>query len=884
MGDLFLKTLNMSIAASWLILAVVLLRFLLKKAPKWIIILLWGIVALRLAVPFSFESALSLIPSAETFNAHNIQYETPAISSGIPAVNNAVNPVLGETFAPNPAGSVNPLYVWTFIVSVIWLIGIAAMLLYAVISYVRVRQSVAERAPYEGNIFLCDHVKSPFILGLVRPKIYLPSNMDATAMEPVIAHEKAHLARHDHWWKPLGFLILTVHWFNPLCWIAYVLLCRDIELACDEKVIRQMDLDGKKQYSAALLECSAGWRLVTVCPLAFGEVGVKERVKNVLNYKKPAFWLIVVAVVACGVVTACFATNPSEKNTVEQIEADRVVISHETEDGVYAAEATITDEETVAEIVLMHNTIQIREMSRPIAQDRFVLTFYLGEDTVTTWWIALWDDGTIMTASETFGGNHVVTNDFAYDRLAEIFNSSIDAANAGDGRKLTLDDVVTLSQKGDALSWSDFERYQGRDIGSGLYIMRYEIDELFDVLVGGVPDETPWYIYLRVNNEADDRIDIRTEDVSTFVEAHRDDALKVDELSAALNKLEYQPFTCDGVPEHQIYDIDGTVYSINFSEKWVWRGNNEQAELSDELIRLLRESGVLVAGENTPIPAGPDAAATTLSEEQAAIRQAILKHNRSADPTGLVSCASFAELACIVVDGSDFSEYTHYGWALYNEYRVTDSGLKTVSGGHVPVAITFREGPSGTLTLEEYWEPRDGSYYAPDIREKFPAHIAENALDSQKFILQQTQECYAQAIASTGLNTDKVIGTLIETICGSPALSSNPGDYIAEHPIEYRELTYYGRYTLKYCFARFEEGGETGLADQIMAQACEDIAVGRGEEPLVFSTPDNGVFTGQMWYSAFKNNAQSLLEQYREIELAERYPASYLLLSMLGEV
>ena len=143
--------------------------------------------------------------------------------------------------------------------------------------------------PYEGNIFLCDHVKSPFILGLVRPKIYLPSSMDAAAMEPVIAHEKAHLTRRDHWWKPLGFLILTVHWFNPLCWIAYVLLCRDIELACDEKVIRQMDLDGKKQYSTALLECNTGRRLVTICPLAFGEVGVKERVKNVLNYKKPAF-------------------------------------------------------------------------------------------------------------------------------------------------------------------------------------------------------------------------------------------------------------------------------------------------------------------------------------------------------------------------------------------------------------------------------------------------------------------------------------------------------------------------------------------------------------------------------------------------------------------
>ena len=302
----------MSISASWLILVVVLLRLILTKTPKWIAVLLWGIVALRLVVPFSFESTLSLIPSAETFDIHNIQYETPAIQSGIPAVNNSVNPVLGETFAPDPSASANPLYVWMSVVSIIWLIGITAMVLYAVISYMQVCRSVAERAPYERNIFLCDHVKSPFILGLVRPKIYLPSNMDTMTMESVIAHEKAHLARRDHWWKPMGFLILMIHWFNPLCWIAYVLLCRDIELACDEKVIQQMDLDGKKQYSTALLECSAQRRLVAICPLAFGEIGVKERVKNILNYKKPAFLAIAVAVIACAVVTVCFATNPKQ--------------------------------------------------------------------------------------------------------------------------------------------------------------------------------------------------------------------------------------------------------------------------------------------------------------------------------------------------------------------------------------------------------------------------------------------------------------------------------------------------------------------------------------------------------------------------------------------
>ena len=799
MGDLFLKILNMSIAASWLILAVVLLRFVLKKAPKWIVVLLWGIVALRLVVPFSFESALSLIPSAETFNAHNIQYEMPAISSGIPAVNHAVNPILGETFAPNPAASVNPLYVWTFIVSVIWLVGIAAMLLYAVITYVQVHRSVAERAPYEGNIFLCDQVKSPFILGLVRPKIYLPSSMDAMAMEPVIAHEKAHLARHDHWWKPMGFLILAVHWFNPLCWAAYVLLGRDIELACDEKVIRQMDLEGKKHYSTALLECSTGRRLVAICPLAFGEVGVKERVKNVLNYKKPAFWVIAAAVVACAVVTVCFATNPvTEKSNTPNAERPTLIMNGDAYVDPYMpvsslpygyqAAGKLTSEQA--------NNTGLEGIEYFIHPSK-VEDFYTYQECGTPI--------SIDTVDST-------KRQWAYVRWIQ------DGNNAVDGRKLTLDDVVMLSQKGDALSWSDFERYQGREIGSGLYIMRYEIDELFDVLVGGVPDETPWYIYMRVNNEADDRIDIRMEDVSTFIEAHRNDVPKVVEP------------TPDG------------------------------------------------GGE--PAPEEPDF--STLSED--AIRQAILEHNRSTsainfstDPDSPIPCVSFTELACVVVDGSDFSEYIHYGWALYEEYRVTDNGLKTVRGSHIPVAITLREDPSGTLTLEEYWKPRDGSYYAEDICEKFPAHIAEDGMDSQKFILQQTQECYAQAIASAGLDTNKVIGALIETICSGPALYSSSRNYI-------RELTYYGRYTLKYCFSRFEESDETGLDGQIMAQACEDIAVGWGEEPLVFSLSDNGVFTGQMWYSAFKNNALSLMEQYSEIELAERYPASYLLLSMLGKV
>ena len=513
MGEVFVKVLNMSIAASWLILAVMLLRLVLKRAPKWASVLLWGIVALRLAVPFSFESAWSLVPSAETFSTHNIQFETPAITSGIPAVNNAVNPVLGETFAPNPGASVNPLYIWVFVVSVVWLAGIAAMLLYAVISYVRVRRSVAESVPYAENIFLCDHVKSPFILGLAAPKIYLPSHLDAAAMGPVFAHEKAHLARRDHWWKPLGFLILTVHWFNPLCWIAYVLLCRDIELACDEKVIRQLDLDGKKQYSAALLACSTGRRLVTVCPLAFGEIGVKKRVRNVLHYKKPAFWIVSAAVIACAAAAVCFLTDPvtAEPGTPAQLGTPNAQRPALLMDGVFYVDPYMP----VSSLPYGYRSAGKLTAEQANNTELEGIEYFTHPSKTEDFYT--WQECGTPIALDTVDSEQ---RQWAYVRWIRVESDAVDE------RRLTLDDVVLLAQKGDALTWSDFERYAGQEIGSGLYIVRYEIDELFEVRVGGMPEVTPMYIYLMVNNEAEDRIDIRTEDVAAFIKAHRDDVPK----------------------------------------------------------------------------------------------------------------------------------------------------------------------------------------------------------------------------------------------------------------------------------------------------------------------------------------------------------------------
>lgn len=308
---MFLQCLNMSITATWLVLAVIILRFLLKKAPKYIICILWALVAVRLIFPFSIESPLSLIPSGATIPP-DIEYtQTPQIDSGITSIDTAVNPIIQKNFTPsNELTSMNPIQLPIYIGSYIWQIGIVIMFLYAFISYVRIRLKVRESLKVDGNVYQCDHIPSPFILGVIKPKIYLPATLTDEQTEFVVAHERAHLKRLDHIWKPLGYLLLTVYWFNPVLWLAYILLCRDIEYACDEKVVKSMNLDAKKEYSTTLLSLSIHRPYVTACPLAFGESGVKSRIKSVLNYKKPAFWVIAISIVLCIVMVVCFLTNP----------------------------------------------------------------------------------------------------------------------------------------------------------------------------------------------------------------------------------------------------------------------------------------------------------------------------------------------------------------------------------------------------------------------------------------------------------------------------------------------------------------------------------------------------------------------------------------------
>lgn len=316
METVFLKLVNMSITAGWLALAVMAVRLLFRRMPRWITCLLWGLVALRLICPFTLESALSLIPSAQPLPQEILYTARPEIHSGLAALDEVVNPMLEASLTPVEPASANPTQILSFVCSRIWVVGMGMMLLYTLVSYLLLKRRVCTAIPLEKGVKQSEFVDSPFVLGVFRPVIYLPFGLEEGDRTYVLAHERAHIRRHDHWWKPAGFFLLTVYWFNPVMWAAYILLCRDIEAACDEKVIRNMRPDDRRAYSTALLNCSVHRRRIAACPVAFGEVGVKARIRNVMNYKKPAFWVILLALLISAAVAVCFLTNPKQPDGV----------------------------------------------------------------------------------------------------------------------------------------------------------------------------------------------------------------------------------------------------------------------------------------------------------------------------------------------------------------------------------------------------------------------------------------------------------------------------------------------------------------------------------------------------------------------------------------
>ena len=571
MEAVFLSLVNRSITAGWLVLAVLALRLLLRRAPKSVLCAMWGLVALRLLCPVSIESPLSLIPAAKTLPETVRTAAQPEIYSGVAVIDRVVNPVLANTLAAAPGESVNPTQILAAVLPWIWLCGMVGMLGYALFTTLRLRRRVSTAVLREKGVKESEFVKTPFVLGLIHPTIYLPFDLFGADAAHVLAHERAHIRRGDPWWKALGFVLLAIYWFHPLMWVAYFFLCRDMEAACDEAVIRDLSQEERQGYAEALLRLSVTVPALHGCPLAFGEVGVKARIKGVINYKKPGFWIVTVAVLAAIVVAVCFLTSPAAEKTPE---------------------ITLPPAENA-------DTVQPQPQEQPEAP-----------------------------------------------------------------------------------------------------VVAEEIEET---------QETQ-----------------ETEPES-------------DPLEAAVTAAIFQ-----------------------------------------------RSEPVF---ENTTVR------------------------------TAAFQCFDQEEVA-VDSDPPQPNQLTLYGNALYLGFSVEDGILHQTEGSNIPVAITFSCEEEG-YELVEYWQPGDGTYYAPDIRAKFPAEAAELALSDQPYLLSQFQLCYAQAVEESGVDPDVAIEAYLQELASEPSTSSNPQDYLEANPVAYRELTYYGAYTVAYCTA---QGDRSDLMGQLMQILLDELA------------------------------------------------------------
>lgn len=576
--ELFVSILNMSITASYAIVALIILRLLLKKASKWITCVLWGIASFRLIFPFSLESILSVfsvIPSTDTVTPEILYSEAPTIHSGIHAVNTTVNPVISQSMAPAADASVNPLQVIAYIAGVVWAVGIASLLVYSIVTYIKLRRKTMTATLLKNNVYQSENVVSPFLLGFIKPKIFVSYSMTEPELSHVINHENAHIRRRDYLLKPLASIILALHWFNPLVWVAYILFCRDIELACDEKVIKSMSVDERKSYSEALLGLSMRSCRIPACPLAFGEVCVKERVKKTLSYKKPAFWIIIVAIAACVITAVCLLTDPvqtSEPNAIQepnntsiistQDEPEVLKIDHISElYGTYhptevkyanpvssfypydletAPYYTLAQDEftivtpNAEEAYKNYEPMYIRStLTQTEFDEMFMMDF--GKPDISKYEsierIALTNEfslfivGTDLWFVDTNGGEQVWLI-YKLEPSAPYTTPQLDPHSQEEViDRLSWGELARIIRdKGTNLSWGDFAHLEHYDIGSGLYIWQIPIDQNYCVLIGGGnQDMDPMYVRLnKMSPEGmmtDEYLDLQEEnaDVQSFV-------------------------------------------------------------------------------------------------------------------------------------------------------------------------------------------------------------------------------------------------------------------------------------------------------------------------------------------------------------------------------
>ena len=893
------KILNMSLTASVAIVFILLLRLLLKKAPKVISYALWSVVLIRLLCPVSIESGLSLFglfdtPTVDmTEHSSAVEYippsivhtEFPEVVLPVPGIGEAITEALPQGEEQLRA---DPLEGPMFIATYIWWGGILVMAVYGLVTYLRLRRRLITASPLRDNIYLADDIDSPFVMGLIRPKIYLPSAMEEREQSYILLHEQHHIRRLDHVVKALAFVALCIHWFNPLVWVAFILSGKDMEMSCDEAVVRKLGTQIRADYTASLLSLATGKRIIAGMPLAFGEGNTKGRIKNLANWKKPAFGVVVLAIIACVVVAICLLTNP---------------VGFQFDEASYAiVSANHFDMRTAGDAVAVEmNSSQISELSSRLSGVKKTKKSDEYGGLTPGYQISVClEDGTYIRISgyslsdnnmvdiEWNGERYVVSDEEFQDYLSRICAGG-DVSSAGnavagktylyEGEGIMGSFTITLYNDG---TFTYYEGMASSYIGIGSWEQDGDTITLTDDGHGG---------YGLVNHfklDGDDLVFV-DKDSANFVYVKVQDGEKFHCTGEAFKQNDGADGTVQIMPNRNLslndvimlsqkgYDLTWSdfdqfkyietgsglyirVYEINeMYELWIggsWIDEDPMyiyLALADDLdTRIdIRDGGVTDF-------IGADHSSVLLSK---AINEAILSENKPSKPDGLYHCASFVLLdqkelsGTPTVDSSDHTQMvTVYGLALHQGFGYSGGTLHDVSGSHIPVAITF-EIVGGKYVLKEYWTPRDGSYYVQDVRDKFPDEVEDEALDTQKYILAQKQTCYDQGVRYGGVDTYSAVEHLFEVIESSPATSSRPADYIDAHSIEYRELMYYGDYTLQYIFSKFHlEGNQTGLRGHLMRIALDDLAP---EAQLRLHAE-----TGQAYFDEWRAGAIRISEQH----------------------
>ena len=753
-------------------------------------------VALRLLLPFSIESNLSLIPSTETVPQEILQYEGTLLQN--PAYLDVVSNPNFPGSVSVPAGQSVEAVQWQMVdMTFLWLVGIAALLLYTAISYLSLRRKLATAVILREDIFQSEHASSPFVLGIIKPRIYLPYHMDEDTLHHVISHEQAHIRRRDHWWKPLGFLLLTIHWFNPVMWLAYVLLCRDIELACDESVIRELGHEQRADYTEALVSCSIHRRRIAACPLAFGEVGVKERVKSVMNYRKPAFWVIVLSILACAAVAVCFLTDPKQDSYTLRI----VVPAGSQEEFVYSDEEVSTIKNSIkiwagdglgdTEVLLspVNETTETGytatylthgmpvefdaekdtwfkvgvNIQNPTDQDLIVYVEVEG--------VAVRIEDEANSATKWF--DYLEPNAMVWNGCLEINLPEFPDVTFRwypEKMEAVTEDGITPLYTGMPIWNAYFCDFTGDGLpelcstvswGSGMIDNRVMIYDYANGASYEMADRGKYDFTLRLNEEdgylyVDKQVHQWGKLVASGRLAFKDNCIQIIEETTVssliidiVDPTKGRNFSYDSAIE-KIFEDEQHDYFFGgtYSEHVIVHYADGSTE---DIVSALNSGRASIADlDRFEINYWTAPKADSLD---AAIRSAIIAYNEPAVPTalypeGLFHCASFVLLQQVELsfdsDPPRPNQVTVYGMAMDMTFRPFGSSFSKASGSHTAVAITF-EVENGEYRLIEYWEADRGANYAPSIREKFPDEIEEKALDTLQYIDMQTQECYAQA-------------------------------------------------------------------------------------------------------------------------------------------